>query len=160
MRKNLLKLMLLLMAIALGTQLSAQSVATSSEKKVVRVKLQREVADRLLKSPMTMSNGVVTTGITPLDRANRQVKAVSIKRLIPYSPKFEERHKAAGLDLWYEVTFDSEAATPRVGTLALQDRARCADCRGSKADEGSSAKARRAWCHRPNWPPRLRQTCR
>ena len=54
MRKNLLKLMLLLMAIALGTQLSAQSVATSSEKKVVRVKLQREVADRLLRAPMTI----------------------------------------------------------------------------------------------------------
>lgn len=112
MRKTLLNLMLLLSATAFSTQLSAQSVATQSERKVVRVKLQREVADRLLKSPMTMSNGVVTTGITPLDRANRQVKAVSIKRLIPYSPKFEERHKAAGLDLWYEVTFDSEAATP------------------------------------------------
>ena len=112
MRKNLLKLMLLLMAIALGTQLSAQSVATSSEKKVVRVKLQREVADRLLRAPMTMSNGVVTTGITQLDRANRKVKAVSIRRLIPYSPKFEARHKAAGLDLWYEITFDPNAATP------------------------------------------------
>ena len=104
--------MLLLMAIALGTQLSAQSVATSSEKKVVRVKLQREVADRLLRAPMTMSNGVVTTGITQLDRANRKVKAVSIRRLIPYSPKFEARHKAAGLDLWYEITFDPNAATP------------------------------------------------
>lgn len=112
MRKTLLNLMLLLSASAFSVQLSAQSVQTQPERKVVRVKLQREVADRLLKSPMTMSNGVVTTGITPLDRANRQVKAVSIKRLIPYSPKFEERHKAAGLDLWYEVTFDSEAATP------------------------------------------------
>lgn len=59
-----------------------------------------------------MSNGVVTTGIKPLDRANSQAKAVSIKRCVPYSPKFEERHKAAGLDLWYEIKFDPKAMTP------------------------------------------------
>lgn len=58
-----------------------------------------------------MSNGVVTTGIKPLDRANSQAKAVSIKRCIPYSPKFEARHKAAGLDLWYEIKFDPTAIT-------------------------------------------------
>lgn len=59
-----------------------------------------------------MSNGVVTTGIKPLDRANSQAKAVSIKRCIPYSPKYEARHKAAGLDLWYEIKFDPKAMTP------------------------------------------------
>ncbi len=58
-----------------------------------------------------MSNGVVTTGIKPLDRANSQAKAVSIKRCIPYSPKYEARHKAAGLDLWYEIKFDPTAIT-------------------------------------------------
>lgn len=97
MRKTLLNLMLLLSATAFSSQLSAQSVATQSERKVVRVKLQREVADRLLKSPMTMSNGVVTTGITPLDRANRQVKAVSIKRLIPYPRSSRRGTRQRGL---------------------------------------------------------------
>lgn len=93
MRKTLLNLMLLLSATAFSTQLSAQSVATQSERKVVRVKLQREVADRLLKSPMTMSNGVVTTGITPLDRANRQVKAVSALSPTPRSSRRGTRQR-------------------------------------------------------------------
>lgn len=112
MRKPLLYLMLLLTVITFSTQLSAQSVSSGFKQGVLRVKLQREVATRIQAAPMTMSNGVVTTGIQQLDRASQKVKAVSIKRLIPYSPKFEERHKAAGLDLWYEITFDSTAVTP------------------------------------------------
>lgn len=59
-----------------------------------------------------MNNGVVATGVTQLDRVNQKVKAVSMKRLIPYSPKFEERHKAAGLDLWYEIRFEDTGVTP------------------------------------------------
>lgn len=112
MRKPLLYLMLLLTALTFSTQLMAQSGSSGLQQGVLRVKLQREVATRIQQAPMTMSNGVVTTGIQQFDRASQKVKAVRIRRLIPYSPKFEERHKAAGLDLWYEITFDSTAVTP------------------------------------------------
>lgn len=35
-----------------------------------------------------------------------------MKRLILYSPKFEERHKVAGPDLWYEIRFGDEGIAP------------------------------------------------
>lgn len=112
MRKFLLCLMLLLFGLSGGTRLMAQSSSSDLVPGVVRVKLQREVASRISKAVLPMSNGIVTTGVTPLDRANQKVKAVSMTRLIPYSPKFEERHKAAGLDLWYEIRFSDESVAP------------------------------------------------
>ena len=112
MRKPLLYLLSVLMSLTCGTRLMAQSGSSGLKQGVLRVKLQREVATRIQQAPMTMSNGVVTTGIQQLDRASQKVRAVRIRRLIPYSPKFEARHKAAGLDLWYEITFDSTAVTP------------------------------------------------
>lgn len=112
MRNYLLYLVMLVMGLACGVHTSAQQAFTPPSEGVVRVKLQREVAARISQAPLPMSNGVVTTGIKPLDRANSQAKAVSIKRCIPYSPKYEARHKAAGLDLWYEIKFDPKAMTP------------------------------------------------
>ena len=111
MRNYLLYLVMLVMGLACGVHTSAQQAFTPPSEGVVRVKLQREVAARISQAPLPMSNGVVTTGIKPLDRANSQAKAVSIKRCIPYSPKYEARHKAAGLDLWYEIKFDPTAIT-------------------------------------------------
>lgn len=109
MRNYLLYLVMLVMGLACGVHTSAQQASAPPSKGVVRVKLQREVAARLSQLPVTAANGVVKTGIVQLDRANSQAKAVSIKRCVPYSPKYEARHKAAGLDLWYEVTFDENA---------------------------------------------------
>ena len=111
MRNYLLYLLMLVMGLTCGVHTSAQQAFTPPSEGVVRVKLQREVAARISQAPLPMSNGVVTTGIKPLDRANSQAKAVSIKRCIPYSPKYEARHKAAGLDLWYEIKFDPKAIT-------------------------------------------------
>lgn len=112
MRNYLLYLVMLVIGLTYDVHTSAQQTFTPPTEGVVRVKLQREVAARISQAPLPMSNGVVTTGIKPLDRANSQAKAVSIKRCVPYSPKFEERHKAAGLDLWYEIKFDPKAMTP------------------------------------------------
>lgn len=112
MRKTLLYLALLLCAVAYSPQSAAQSQSSETLSGVVRVKLQREVASRIAQRALPMNNGVVATGVTPLDRVNQKVKAVSMKRLIPYSPKFEERHKAAGLDLWYEIRFEDAGVTP------------------------------------------------
>lgn len=112
MRKTLLYLALLLCAVAYSPQSAAQSQPSETLSGVVRVKLQREVASRIAQRALPMNNGVVATGVTQLDRVNQKVKAVSMKRLIPYSPKFEERHKAAGLDLWYEIRFEDAGVTP------------------------------------------------
>lgn len=112
MRKTLLYLALLLCAVAYSPQSAAQSQSSETLSGVVRVKLQREVASRIAQRALPMNNGVVATGVTQLDRVNQKVKAVSMKRLIPYSPKFEERHKVAGLDLWYEIRFEDAGVTP------------------------------------------------
>ena len=112
MRKTLLYLALLLCAAAYSPQSAAQSQSSETLSGVVRVKLQREVASRIAQRALPMNNGVVATGVTQLDRVNQKVKAVSMKRLIPYSSKFEERHKAAGLDLWYEIRFEDAGVTP------------------------------------------------
>lgn len=112
MRKTLLYFALLLCAVAHSPQSAAQSQLSELSPGVVRVKLQREVASRISQRVLPMSNGAVTTGVTPLDRVNLKVKAVSMKRLFPYSPKFEERHKAAGLDLWYEIRFNDTSVSP------------------------------------------------
>lgn len=112
MRKTSLYLALLLCAVAYSPQSAAQSQSSETLSGVVRVKLQREVASRIAQRALPMNNGVVATGVTQLDRVNQKVKAVSMKRLIPYSPKFEERHKAAGLDLWYEIRFEDAGVTP------------------------------------------------
>lgn len=112
MRKTLIYLVLLMCLSAHGMQLMAQSSPSESLSGVVHVKLQREVASRISQGVVPASDGVVATGVTPLDRVNRKVKAVSMKRLIPYSPKFEVRHKAAGLDLWYEIRYEDAGMTP------------------------------------------------
>lgn len=96
--------------------IQAQSVSSSTTTSadgnyvegVVRVKLQREIADRLVaaKLPLSVkgtSKKYVQTGVTPLDRVSQKVKAVSMTRVFPYAGKDEAKHKAAGLDLWYDV---------------------------------------------------------
>lgn len=83
---------------------------------VVRVKLQPEIASRITSTqlPTAKTKGTqnyLTTGITTLDVSNRQTKAVSITRVFPDAGKFEEKHKAAGLDLWYDIHYDASAMT-------------------------------------------------
>ncbi len=111
MQKRLLFLFLALFAVVSSQGLWAQG-SKDCVAGVVRVKLQREVALKINTMPQMASVGVQPTGITQFDRVNTKVKAVSMKRLIPYSPKFEARHQAAGLDLWYEIRFDETAVQP------------------------------------------------
>lgn len=111
--------------ILLASTMSVSGTATAQEltadgfvKGVVRVKLQPEVASRLSNAVLPASKaGVLTTGIRPLDRAAKQVKAVSMRRMIPYSPKFEARHKAAGLDLWYVIEYDASIQPAEVRNI-------------------------------------------
>lgn len=86
----------------------AHASAQTPLKGVVRVKLQPQVALQVGNAPRVQTNGVLSTGITPLDAASKEVGAKSIKRVFPYAPKFEAQMSKFGLDCWYEVTFDEK----------------------------------------------------
>lgn len=106
MSKHLQKWILLLFVLCSGA-VFAQHPTVSPKKGVLRVKLQPEVAAQVAAAPrMRTAGGIVSTGITPLDRAGQKVKAVQMKRVFPYVEKFEAQRKEFGLDRWYEITFD------------------------------------------------------
>ena len=97
---------------------SSASVASYREG-VVRVKLQPELATAVQKA--SLPDGTihrkakaqhVTTGVSQLDRVAQRVKAVRMKRVFPYAGKDEAKHKAAGLDLWYDVTYTAADMSP------------------------------------------------
>ena len=110
MTRRLLLLVCAMLCLCSSVHIQAQSVSSSTATSadgnyvegVVRVKLQREIADRLVaaKLPLSVkgtSKKYVQTGVTPLDRVNQKVKAVSMTRVFPYAGKDEAKHKAAGL---------------------------------------------------------------
>lgn len=87
-----------------------QQLSSYAKNGVIRVKLDPAVAEQLGSTPKTRS-GIVSTGIKPFDNVNKKIKAVNMKRVFPYAPKFEERMRKHGLHLWYEISFD-EKITP------------------------------------------------
>ena len=97
---------------AQSTSSTTQSAEPNFVEGVVRVKLQREIADRMVAAKLPLSvkgtnRKYVQTGVTPLDRVNQKVKAVSMTRVFPYAGKNEAKHKAFGLDLWYDVHYEA-----------------------------------------------------
>lgn len=119
MTKRLLLLVCAVLCLGSNVRISAQSTSSTTQSAesnfvegVVRVKLQREIADRMIaaKLPLSVkgtSKKYVQTGVTPLDRVNQKVKAVSMTRVFPYAGKNEAKHKAFGLDLWYDVHYEA-----------------------------------------------------
>lgn len=90
--------------IATVVTVNAQSVAPT--KGVVRVKLQTEVATKVGKAQRKAANGRMLTGVSKLDVATREIKAVSIRPMLPPNPKFAEQRAQYGLDRWYVIDFD------------------------------------------------------
>lgn len=109
-KKVLCLLVTMLVALGITPSLAQTNAQPKYAEGIVRVKLQREVADRLSHNSLlpTGKSAYVTTGVTPLDRANQKVRAVRMKRVFQYSPKFDARHRAAGLDLWYDIEFTAD----------------------------------------------------
>ena len=123
MQKNFILGLCSVMLLLCVTTADAQKLSAASGPRyaegVVRVKLQPELATLLQKA--TLPDGTVrkkaraqyvTTGATTLDRVAQRVKAVSMKRVFPYAGKDEARHKAAGLDRWYDITYAADGMTP------------------------------------------------
>ncbi|WP_035483819.1 S8 family serine peptidase [Gaetbulibacter saemankumensis] len=53
-------------------------------------------------------------GLQNVDRVSNQIGIKEIKRVFPFSPKFEAKHRKYGLHLWYEVEFDSNKSAKEV----------------------------------------------
>lgn len=103
--------MLVLTFLVGGVAMEAQAESSVPKKGVIRVKLQPEVALQVGTAPRMRTNGAVTTGVRPLDRAARNVKAISIRPMLPYSAKFAKQRAKYGLDRWYVVTFDESVSS-------------------------------------------------
>ncbi|MCG8581100.1 MAG: hypothetical protein MI866_14365, partial [Bacteroidales bacterium] len=84
--------------------LNAQQYVDGKLKGKIRVKIQTSSLKSLSKLKST-KNGV-ETGIVGFDAVSKNVAATSIKRIIPYSPKFEDKYRKHGLDQWYVVDYD------------------------------------------------------
>lgn len=74
----------------------------------VRVKLKAGVQSRV---NVVKTRSGVSSGITALDLANVDLSVYRMERVFPPAGKFEERHKEAGLDLWYDIWFDEKVST-------------------------------------------------
>ncbi len=117
MQRRLLLLACALLMTVGNVCVNAQTKTSSASSQqyvegVVRVKLQPEVASRMVAAQLPMSvkgtsKKYVQTGVTPLDKVNQKVKAVSMTRVFPYAGKDEAKHKAYGLDLWYDVRYEA-----------------------------------------------------
>lgn len=71
------------------------------------VRVSPEVADRI-ESSVTRSGGT-RSGIDNIDAIFDQIGTESFFRVFPYEERFEARHRAAGLHLWYGISFDEAA---------------------------------------------------
>lgn len=111
---------LIFIAIAMVMSVFAQAETLSPQKGVVRIKLQSEVATQVGTREVKALNGRLSTGVRTLDAVNRRVKAVRMRRVFPYSEKFESKMAAYGLDRWYEVTFDETMNPEEVRTMYSQ----------------------------------------
>ena len=101
----------LVLLVVLTCGIFAQAETLTPRKGVIRVKLQEQVATKLGVDAHFATKGVMSTGIHTLDVASQKVKATSIRRVFPYSPKHEAQMALYGLDRWYEVSFD-ESVNP------------------------------------------------
>ncbi|MCU4155052.1 S8 family serine peptidase [Carboxylicivirga sp. A043] len=107
MKRTLLNhfLLLVISLFAFTGGVTAQEFVDGKQRGVIRVKMS-PVIQSSLKSIKSTRSGGVETGIVAFDAVSSQVAANNMQRVFRYSPRFEERHQAAGLHLWYEIQFD------------------------------------------------------
>ncbi len=84
--------------------LNAQSSSDNIVQGKVRIKVKSYLQSAFTSLKSTKEG--IETGIVAFDVVSNQVAAQNMKRVFPYSPKFEEKHKKYGLDLWYELSYD------------------------------------------------------
>lgn len=79
------------------------NIENTNKFKVKFTRSSSEAIQRFVNSTIKYSSeGNVKVGLSSIDRLNNIYEVKNIKRLFPYSKKFEKRHNKYGLDLWFE----------------------------------------------------------
>ncbi len=82
------------------------AASTDALKGVAVVQVDEKVADRI-EAGVTRSGGT-RSGIESLDQRLDEIGVENFHRVFPVDDRFEADHRAAGLHLWYYVTFDEK----------------------------------------------------
>ncbi len=99
-----------------GTRESEEmTVPAGALKGSLAVKVSPEVADRI-EAAATRS-GFTRSGEASIDMLLDEIGAESFFRVFPYDELYEQRHRAAGLHLWYGVEFDDEVSLAKAAKL-------------------------------------------
>ncbi|MCF6356751.1 MAG: S8 family serine peptidase, partial [Draconibacterium sp.] len=91
-------MLLFFMAIIVSQVLWAQG----NESSVLRIKIVPSLGETV-KPQKSDIDSIINTGVVALDALNRKYAIVKMKRVFPYSAKYESRHKKHGLHLWYDL---------------------------------------------------------
>ncbi len=88
-------------------------IAQEYEKGFVRLMVTDDLSTKMEAAAFA---GKSRTKAMAADHVIDRVKVRSVKRTFPYSGRFEERSRKAGLHLWYDVEFDSKVPLEEVRT--------------------------------------------
>jgi len=113
--KAILKLLFLLVIMAqVHIQLGAQQLTNpqsmeSLEPGKIRIKFKEESMPKTQNLRLAIGQGdeIKSLGIANVDKARERAEITKIRRVFPFSPKNEDRHRKYGLHLWYEFDFDT-----------------------------------------------------
>ncbi len=117
----------ILMMVTLAMGISAQQYDEGRESGKVRIKLNPSVLSSFPKLKSTKSG--IETGIVSFDAVSSKVATKGLKRVFPYSAKFEDKHRRYGLHLWYEIDYsadyDPQQVADEYAKLSEVARAEC-----------------------------------
>ena len=82
------------------------TINESYNKGKIRLKLSASLAEKVASATKS-DNNYLSIGVKSADNVLSGLGVTNIKRTFPYCGKFEARTHAEGLDLWYDITFDT-----------------------------------------------------
>ncbi len=89
-----------------GAQVNIDTSEVGVVKGKIRIKLKRENLQEVNNVVSLTKSGSIVTGIQRIDDLNSEIGITRMKRVFPFSIKFEPKHRKYGLHLWYELDFD------------------------------------------------------
>lgn len=85
------------------------------EQGTFRIHITEELSE-VLEENLDQYGYVISTKVGSLSSELAQFGVVKMKRTFPHAGRFEERTRAEGLHLWYDVTFDDNIPLTRAGS--------------------------------------------
>ncbi|MCV9385226.1 S8 family serine peptidase [Reichenbachiella ulvae] len=96
-------------ALIISSQIAnAQNADTDLIQGKIRVKFTPESIENQSNLRVRPSSSPSHMGIEKMDELSDRIGVKNIKRVFPYSPKHEAKHRKYGLHLWYELEFDPD----------------------------------------------------